>query len=365
MDRNVSPNGLGRSERIALQREDISEPDQRPQQIGAPGMYANDMVHHILGDIEQARPADKLALLGFLLDSPGSGGPGASSSGAVHGGEAIARARECLETLEVAGENTEEVRSTLIQRLQASLPRYMAEAIQSRSRPGHPHATVGAASMVGDMGRAQAAGAQATRLFADCDNPTKLRLLGFSHSKFFADELGELLGRYEDQKSPFLRQVALGYAFKDGFNEALVEALPQNQRKRFQKILAEPDYDRRRDDLGMAILEFLEDPDANLDDADSLPGNAGVTTTTDTSGGDATTTIASTVTTSTVTTTTTTTASAVISSRKEKEKEDPEGDDRGGHHADGSFQSALAVQLDYEAEVCTNEQVTETKFASE
>lgn len=362
MDRNVPPGGLNHSGGVALQKEDIFELDEKPQQIGAPEMYADSMVHHILGGIEQARAADKLALLGFLLDSPKSGAYGASSSGAVHGDEAIARARESLETLKVAGEDTEEVRSTLIQRLQASLPRYMAEAIQSRSRPGHPHATVGAGVVVDDMGRAQAAGAEATRLFADCDNPTKLKLLGFSHSKFFADELGELLAQYEDKKSPFLRSVVVGYAFKDGFNEALVEALPENQRKRFQKVLAEPDYDKRRDDLGMAILEFLENPDADLHDADSLPGNAGVTTTTDNSGGDATTTLASTVTT---TTTTTTTASAVISSRKEKEKEDPESDARGSHHADGSFRSALAVQLDYEAEACTNERGTEKNPASD
>jgi hypothetical protein len=114
------------------------------------------------------------------------------------------------------------------------------------------------------MAKAQRTGAAAVRHFSHCDNQTKLKLLGYSHSRFFLKDLKPmgLPELYETYKEPYLSPQQVGFAYKDGFNEVLIEELPENQKTCFKEILAEPEYGKRKEKMEVAILNFLESPDA-------------------------------------------------------------------------------------------------------
>lgn len=233
------------------------------RQDNLPGLYAREVVAGLLQGIEQVRVADRLELLAFLSRHTIPGDPQQSSFRAGDADPVLHEVQESLVALEVARAKAESARVTLLQGIKASLPAYMREAI---GEPVQHRSNVDRAfiDQVDAMCAAQHAGAAAVCQFSQCDNQTKLKLLGFSHSRFFLEDLRAmgLPGLYEAYKQPYLSPQQVGFAYKDGFNALLIEGLPENQKMCFKKIMTEPDYEKRKEALEVAILNFLEAPDA-------------------------------------------------------------------------------------------------------
>lgn len=233
------------------------------QRDNPPGLYAREIVTGLLKGIEQVRIADRLALLAFLSRHTIPGDSQQLSFSAEDADPVLHQLQETLVALEAARAKAESARVTLLQGIKASLPAYMHEAIgepvQHRS-----HVDRAMIDQVDCMCEAQHAGASAVRHFSHCDNQTKLKLLGFSHSRFFLEDLRAmgLPELYEAHKQPYLNPQQVGFAYKDGFNAMLIEGLPENQKVCFKKIMTEPDYEKRKETLEVAILNFLEAPDA-------------------------------------------------------------------------------------------------------
>lgn len=235
----------------------------RLQQDNRPDVYAREVVTGFLKEIEQARTPDKLELLAFLARNTIPDDSLQLSLNPTNADPILQQLQESVIALEAARAKAEMARVALLQGLQASLPAYIGEAIGEpvQHRSSADRAFI---KLVQTMRKAQRTGAEAVRHFDDCDNQTKLMLLGYSHSGFFLENLKNtgLPHLYETFKEPFLSSQQVGFAYKDGFNEMLVEGLPDNQRQCFRKILAEPDYEKRKETMEVAILNFLESPDA-------------------------------------------------------------------------------------------------------
>jgi hypothetical protein len=202
--------------------------------------------------------AERLELLQFLLFSVASGAGGASSAEGRNDHFVFERTRSAMGALAAEKESRDQLRTIFLTTLKPSLPGYVNSKLDSLVTWPDPNGAQ--LDMVKKMRNAQLAGSMAMGHFSQCDNETKLKLLGFSHSKCYLRELGSLVTQYEIHKKQYLYPKEVGFAYKDGFNEALIEQLPENQKARFKDIMTETDYPTKRDLLEAAIVEFLPAP---------------------------------------------------------------------------------------------------------
>lgn len=269
-------------------------------------------VDRILESLEKSPMAERLELLQFLMSSVASGAGDASSAGSTNYDSATESTRLAMHALAAEKESPEKLRSMLLMTLRSSLPGYVNSKLDSLVTWVNPDAA--RLAMVKTMRDAQVAGFKAMGHFSQHDNKTKLKLLGFSHSKCYLGELGKLVTQYEHHKKQYLYPKEVGFAYKDGFNEALIEQLPENQKARFKEIMTEADYPTKRDLLEAAIEEFLKGLALAEAHAGKAPGATGTeTTTTTTTGTDGD--VALLVTTTAASSTTATTATAPITTK--------------------------------------------------
>lgn len=300
MDRTTG-NRLGQQQAVSAYSQQAQGSQVNEERVR---VFYREVASDILAPLRNSPMRERLELLQFIVSGAAKNFGNSSAAHVANDDSAMGRAKETLQAISNTNGDATLLLDELINGLQVSLPKYMDKRISDTIAANR--SAEAATTAIAAMHRAQAAGAQAFEQFGACDNSTLLMLLGFSHSKFFKEGLDRsLIDRFEDAKSPFVADATLGYAFKDGFNEALIARLPENQKAALQQVLAEQDYAARRDMLAMTIMGFLENPGAGAVDAGVSPHSVAVspaTTTTTTS------TTSATGTTTTTTTTTTTAA---------------------------------------------------------
>jgi len=221
-------------------------------------------VDYVVGDLEFSSTATKLGLFNFLLakDSPQ---PYASSTiGSSDSELAIRRASERLQKLPDTGTDVGHVRQEAARKLQASLPTYLQAKDASNLVPLP-------AVLLEKMPLAQAAGAKAAEKVLDQGSVVQLKLLGFSLAGEWKNEIGELGKIYEEAKKPFKDIPVLGFAFKEAFNEILINQFPENQKQYFSRAQSNTNYEDRKAAILLGIYVFIEDPKTEMAVSISMP----------------------------------------------------------------------------------------------
>jgi hypothetical protein len=218
----------------------------------------------VVGDLEFSSTATKLGLFNFLLAKESPQPYASSTTGSSDSALAIRRAREKLQDLQKLGTNVEDVRQEAARKLQASLPTYLFAEDASKLAPLP-------AVVLEKMPLAQAAGAKVAEEFVDHGPIIKLKLLGYSLASEWRKDIEELGRIYEKAKAPFNDTQVLGFAFKEAFNEILINQFPDNQKQYFNRAQSNTKYADRKAAILLGIHIFIEDPKTEMDLSISMP----------------------------------------------------------------------------------------------
>lgn len=258
-----------REELIRLSSQyEHARPSQIDEGCASPRMTSR-QVDSVVGDLEFSSTATKLRLFNFLLAKESPQPYASSTTGSSDAELAIRRAGDRLQALQKTGTDAGHVREEAARKLQASLPTYLQTGDTSNLAPL-------STLVLEKMPLAQAAGAKAAETFLDQGSMVKLKLLGFSLAGEWKSEIGELKKVYEDAKKPFAGLPVLGYAFKEAFNEILINQFPENQKHYFNRAQSNTNYEERKAAILLGIHVFIEDPKTEMEVSISMPHSGSV-----------------------------------------------------------------------------------------